>query len=138
MADKFYVTFGFGQPLQNCYAEIPDVASYAEARSKVLEEYQSRWAFIYGPEEALNAEEHKMRKVPFGTPNSGLPICWGCLKRPHQLDEYLKPAEQDGMDVDAYVRAEEGTYNKENGHFLCTSCYIRAGEPSSPRGWVCP
>ena len=37
-----------------------------------------------------------------------------------------------------YIRREEGTYNKENGHFLCDECYIRAGMPTSPNGWKCP
>ena len=36
------------------------------------------------------------------------------------------------MTPDAYVRAEEGTYNRENGHFLCTDCYVRASMPSKP------
>lgn len=37
-----------------------------------------------------------------------------------------------------YVLAEEGTLNMSNGHFLCDKCYIQAGQPSSPTGWVCP
>jgi len=37
-----------------------------------------------------------------------------------------------------YVIREEGTYNRQNGHFLCDMCYIKAGQPSSPHGWVCP
>jgi hypothetical protein len=37
-----------------------------------------------------------------------------------------------------YVRLHEGTYNKDNGHFLCDSCYIMAGMPTAPGGWVCP
>lgn len=37
-----------------------------------------------------------------------------------------------------YVIREEGTYNTENGHFLCDKCYIKYGMPSSPWGWKCP
>lgn len=37
-----------------------------------------------------------------------------------------------------YVRLYEGTYNKDNGHFLCDTCYIKAGMPTAPGGWVCP
>ena len=37
-----------------------------------------------------------------------------------------------------YVRAEEGTYNPANGHFLCDVCYIKAGMPVAPGGWKCP
>lgn len=38
----------------------------------------------------------------------------------------------------AYVLMEEGTLNPNNGHFLCDDCYIKAGMPSAPGGWVCP
>lgn len=37
-----------------------------------------------------------------------------------------------------YVRCNDGTYNPINGHFLCDSCYIKAGMPTAPGGWVCP
>ncbi len=37
-----------------------------------------------------------------------------------------------------YVLQEEGTLNTTNGHFLCDKCYIEAGMPSAPGGWVCP
>lgn len=37
-----------------------------------------------------------------------------------------------------YVRQNEGTFNPQNGHFLCDMCYIKAGMPSSPSGWKCP
>lgn len=39
---------------------------------------------------------------------------------------------------EAYVLREEGTYNHQNGHFLCDGCYIAKGMPSGPSGWVCP
>jgi hypothetical protein len=42
------------------------------------------------------------------------------------------------MTPDDFVREEEGTFNRSNGHFLCTDCYIAAGMPSSPEGWVAP
>lgn len=71
-------------------------------------------------------------------------LCVGCGKSPSELDEYVAAASEEatgvagGMTPDDYVWQEEGTLNRENGHFLCTSCYIRAGMPSSPRGWVAP
>jgi predicted alternative tryptophan synthase beta-subunit len=37
-----------------------------------------------------------------------------------------------------YVACEEGTFNCNNGHFACTTCYVKMGMPSSPRGWVAP
>ena len=66
------------------------------------------------------------------------PLCVGCNKTPSEIPEYMGAADEEGITPEEYVRMEEGTYNPRNGHFLCTSCYIRAGEPSSPNGWVCP
>jgi hypothetical protein len=68
------------------------------------------------------------------------PFCVGCNKHADELDEYIDAAREDGRGFDAnkYVRVEEGTYNPENGHFLCTPCYNKAGMPSSPRGWKAP
>lgn len=71
-------------------------------------------------------------------------ICIGCGKKPHELDEYVMCASEEatgvkgGMTPEDYVWEEEGTLNRENGHFLCTECYIKAGQPSSPRGWIAP
>lgn len=66
-------------------------------------------------------------------------LCVGCGKEPKDLPEYVSAAEQDGFDSpEDYVRQEEGTLNVTNGHFLCTECYVNAGCPSSPRGWVAP
>lgn len=71
-------------------------------------------------------------------------MCVGCGKTPDELDEYIDAVSEEatgvvgGMKPDDYVWEEEGTLNRENGHFLCTSCYIGAGMPSSPRGWVAP
>lgn len=70
-------------------------------------------------------------------------ICIGCGKSPADIDEYSPAAVREysgdpDMTPDQYVWEEEGTLNRENGHFLCTSCYIRAGMPSSPRGWQAP
>ena len=64
--------------------------------------------------------------------------CIGCGKAPDQIDEYTEMAALEEMTPEQYVKVEEGTYNPENGHFACTSCYIRMGMPSSPRGWKAP
>ncbi len=68
----------------------------------------------------------------------GTPVCIGCRKKPIELDEYIEAAEDFQQDVNLYVREGEGTYNDSNGHFLCTDCYVRAGAPSTPNGWVAP
>ena len=70
-----------------------------------------------------------------------IPMCIGCNKQPHEISEYVDAANDEPEffnNAADYVRREEGTYNRANGHFLCTDCYIKAGEPSSPRGWVAP
>jgi hypothetical protein len=52
--------------------------------------------------------------------------------------DYLDTFLEGDMTRIMYVLQEEGTYNPENGHFLCDTCYIAAGMPSAPGGWVCP
>jgi len=66
------------------------------------------------------------------------PLCVGCNKKAGELEEYIEIAKEEGMTPEDYVREEEGTYNRLNGHFLCTPCYCKAGMPSGPRGWVAP
>lgn len=64
--------------------------------------------------------------------------CNGCKKTPDQISEFVSEGHDLGISATEYVQTEEGTYNKNNGHFLCTSCYIAAGSPSTSRGWVAP
>jgi hypothetical protein len=71
------------------------------------------------------------------------PVCNGCGKKPAEIAEYVMEAQiyaeqDDEYTPDDFVRENEGTYNRENGHFLCTACYIGAGMPSSPTGWRAP
>lgn len=67
------------------------------------------------------------------------PICVRCHKTPEQLQEYIDMAKLEGYESPSdFVRAEEGTYNVENGHFACTPCYIKMGQPSSRFGWKAP
>lgn len=65
-------------------------------------------------------------------------ICIGCNKSPDEIEEYVEAAADANMTPEGYVSREDGTYNRENGHFACTDCYIKMGMPSSPRGWVAP
>lgn len=69
-----------------------------------------------------------------------IPICIGCNKPADEIEEYIESAKEAGMTVEQYVREEEGTYNPENGHMLCTACYIEAGMPSKPAPdrWIAP
>lgn len=65
-------------------------------------------------------------------------ICTGCNKPPAELEEYSPDSTGELMTPDEYVWFSEGTLNTENGHFLCTECYIDAGMPTSPSGWKAP
>lgn len=75
-------------------------------------------------------------------------ICQGCNKGPLELGleyrallmtgEEENAAEFTDQQVLDVAWSEEGTLNRENGHFLCNMCYIKAGMPTSPSGWTCP
>lgn len=66
------------------------------------------------------------------------PVCIGCKKQPHEIEEYVDVAIECEITPAEFVRQEEVTFNPHNGHFLCTACYVLAGMPSSPRGWMAP
>lgn len=56
--------------------------------------------------------------------------CIGCERKPSEISEYsaASTGERD-ITPEHYVWLEEGTLNRENGHFRCTECYIKAGMP---------
>jgi hypothetical protein len=67
--------------------------------------------------------------------------CIGCGKHPDELAEYIEAAADEPeyyADAIDFCYREEGTLNKENGHFLCTDCYFIAGAPAAPGGWKAP
>lgn len=57
------------------------------------------------------------------------PLCAGCGKSPEEILEYVAAAKEVGLSPNAYVMREEGTLNRTNYHFWCTSCYVEAGMP---------
>ena len=59
-----------------------------------------------------------------------VPHCGRCLKMPHEIEEYITPALDEGITPSEYVVREEGTYNRATGKFLCTNCYIAEGMPT--------
>lgn len=68
------------------------------------------------------------------------PMCERFARDMAELDMWTerKPRVPKKLARIAYIVEEEGTYNPENGHFLCDDCYINAGQPSSINGWRCP
>lgn len=65
-------------------------------------------------------------------------VCFNCHKTPDEILEYSPEMTGEDLSATEYVMRNEGTYNPANGHFCCTECYIRIGQPSSPQGWVAP
>lgn len=66
------------------------------------------------------------------------PFCIGCIRVPEEIAEYRQDRTGSSLSPTEFVKREEGTYNRKNGHFLCTTCYIMAGSPSGPNGWKAP
>lgn len=66
------------------------------------------------------------------------PLCIGCKLPPEEISSCVMYAEGQGETPSEYVRENEGTYNHRNGHFLCDGCYIDAGMPVAPGGWIAP
>jgi len=73
--------------------------------------------------------------------------CCRCLQEGTDIQEYVMQAwgecdpgspEPPPEVVEDYIWANEGTLNRTNGLFACTSCYIAMGQPSSPTGWTPP
>lgn len=65
------------------------------------------------------------------------PVCIGCDTRAMDLD-YIDAFRDSNENRADYIRREDGTLNISNGHFMCDSCYIKAGQPTAPGGWVAP
>lgn len=61
-----------------------------------------------------------------------------CKREPKEIQEYVMMARERYITPSRYVWLEEGTLNRDNGHFCCTECYIKIGQPSSPMGWKAP
>lgn len=56
-----------------------------------------------------------------------------CGRTPAQIDEYLPAYTGQDVSADDYVWHNEGTLDRDSGKFLCTSCYIKAGQPTAGR-----
>ncbi|WP_270790064.1 hypothetical protein [Enterococcus diestrammenae] len=56
--------------------------------------------------------------------------CAMCGRTPDQIPEYINLAkESDYQSADAAVRYEEETYHPAYDKFICTDCYVKAGQP---------
>ena len=76
--------------------------------------------------------------------------CCRCLKEGTEISEYrftawgdspeswAGPDDMPDEQIENWIWKNEGTLNRSNGLFACTSCYIAMGQPSSPTGWTPP
>lgn len=111
-----------------------DVSCYVCSKSMALSNaIQLGGRYLCSPCESEFAEA--MQRPTIDQPRL---VCIGCNKPPNEIQEYIDIAEAEEMTPDEYVSKEEGTLNRLNGHFLCTQCYVKAGCPSTNRGWVAP
>lgn len=78
------------------------------------------------------------------TDNPNDPFDPYCMRFARDMTEYDIHLVEEDLPTTPENRAQacidnEGTYNKENGHFACTECYIKIGMPSAPwPGWKAP
>lgn len=59
---KWYFTFGFGQPHENCYHVI-EAENSNEARNKMFERFGKKWSFQYDSAEAAGVERFNLREI---------------------------------------------------------------------------
>jgi len=61
------------------------------------------------------------------------------VESPEEWEEFKALSIIDkGERREQYVRRNEGTYNRTNGHFACDECYISIGQPVAANGWMAP
>lgn len=98
-----------------------------------------RWRDLTGQDlpVVINREENRVSVMHDPMPELE---CFRCHRKPREIEEYIEAGAENAMTPEDFVWAEEGTLNKTNGHFACTSCYIREGMPTGGPGghWVAP
>lgn len=56
--------------------------------------------------------------------------CAMCNREPHEINEYVDIAKENNyVSAEQAVRYEEGTYHPAYEKFICTDCYVKAGQP---------
>ena len=120
-----YISRLLARRSQALFYYIPSSSSTVRLRLPLTADPMGRWR-------ANQEEKGKERAMP------NEPVCFRCGKRPTELAEYIEMATEEETDPDRYVVENEGTYNRANGHFVCTECYIAIGMPSTESGWIAP
>lgn len=59
---KYYFTFGFGQPHENCYHVI-EAEDSNKAREEMFRKFGDKWSFQYESAEKAGVEEYNLREI---------------------------------------------------------------------------
>jgi hypothetical protein len=80
----------------------------------------------------------QFKPEPTGDDAKSEPYDPACGRYASQIEGLSETAADSRLTAAEYLKQEEGTYNIRTNHFLCDMCYIGAGMPSRPGGWLCP
>lgn len=59
---KWFFTFGFGQPRENCYHAI-EAEDSGKARDKMFERFGAKWSMQYDSAEAAGVEKYNLKEI---------------------------------------------------------------------------
>ena len=59
---KWYFTFGFGQPHENCYHVI-EAENSNEARNTMFERFGGKWAMQYDSADEAGVAEYRLQEI---------------------------------------------------------------------------
>jgi len=59
---KYYFTFGFGQPHENCYHVI-EAANSVDARAEMFRKFSDKWSMMYESAEEAGVEKFNLREI---------------------------------------------------------------------------
>lgn len=67
----------------------------------------------------------KWNDIQSGDTDINTPRCSSCGRKCTEIQEYIDFALVENITPESYVRTNEGTYNRKNNTFVCTSCYFK-------------
>jgi hypothetical protein len=59
---KFYFTFGFGQPHENCYTII-EAEDWGTAHRQMVQKFGNKWSMQYESAEEAGVEKFNLREI---------------------------------------------------------------------------
>lgn len=68
----------------------------------------------------------KWNDIQNGDKDIDAPRCSKCGAKCTDIQEYINGALENNITVKEFVLTQEGTYNRVNNTFVCTSCYVKS------------